>query len=293
MKKVKAALLSYGMSGKVFHAPFIELHPGFELAGSWERSKQLIQQDYPHTKSYPSLEAVLEDDTIDLIVVNTPTETHFEFAQKALQADKHIVVEKAFTTTVEEAVKLKDLSEAKGKLISVYQNRRWDSDFKTVKKIIEEGVLGELVQVSFSFDRYSPEMSTKLHKEIPGPGSGLVKDLGSHLIDQALFLFGMPEGVFADIAITRPDSKVDDYFEILLFYPTFRVRLLSSYYVKEPAPSYVVHGTNGSFLKSRGDVQEKELIAGLKPEGNKWGVEPVEEQGFLHTEVFGEKITKK
>lgn len=286
MQKIKAALLSYGMSGRVFHAPFIDLHPNMELVGSWERSKKLIQQDYPNIKSYPSLESVLSDDTVDLIIVNTPTATHFEYAEKALRASKHVVVEKAFTTTVEEAIQLKNLATEKGCILSVFQNRRWDSDFRTVQQIIESGVLGEIVQVTIAFDRYSPGPSPKVHKEIPSPGSGIVKDLGAHLIDQAIVLFGMPDSVFADIAITRPFSKVDDYFEILLLYPTFRVRLLSSYYVKEPLPSYVVHGTNGSFLKSRGDVQEQRLLKGEKPVGD-WGREPEAEKGLLHIGIDG------
>jgi predicted dehydrogenase len=257
-----------------------------ELVGSWERSKNLIQQDYPTVKSYPSLESVLDDDTIDLIVVNTPTATHFEYAEKALQANKHIVVEKAFTTTVDEAIQLKNLAFEKDRVLSVFQNRRWDSDFRTVQQIIEKGVLGDIVQVTIAFDRYSPGPSPKVHKEIPSPGSGIVKDLGPHLIDQVIVLFGMPDSVFADIAITRPFSKVDDYFEILLFYPTFRVRLLSSYYVKEPVPSYVVHGTTGSFLKSRGDLQEQRLLKGEKPIGD-WSREPDSEKGLLHTEIDG------
>ncbi len=286
MQKIKTALLSYGMSGRVFHAPFIDLHPNMELVGSWERSKKLIQQDYPTVRSYPSLESVLSDDTVDLVIVNTPTATHFEYADKALQANKHVVVEKAFTTTVEEAVHLKNLAIEKGRILSVFQNRRWDSDFRTVKQVIESGVLGDIVQVTIAFDRFSPGPSPKKHKEIPSPGSGIVKDLGAHLIDQAIVLFGMPDSVFADITITRPFSKVDDYFEILLFYPTFRVRLLSSYYVKEPVPSYVIHGTTGTFLKSRGDVQEQRLLKGEKPIGD-WSREPDTEKGLLHIERDG------
>ncbi len=132
MQKIKVALLSYGMSGKVFHAPFLEFHPGFELFGSWERSKKLIQLDYPELKSYPTLEAILEDD-IDLIVVNTPVGTHFEYAKKVLLAGKHAIVEKAFTTTVAEARELATLAKEKGLKLSVFQNRRWDSDLKTVQ----------------------------------------------------------------------------------------------------------------------------------------------------------------
>ena len=181
MQKVKAGLLSFGMSGRVFHAPFIHEHAGFELAGSWERSKKTLNQHYPEAKSYDSLESILDDDSIHLIIVNTPTNSHFEYAKKALQANKHVVVEKAFTTTVAEAVELKSLAEERGRVLSVYQNRRWDSDFKTVKHVIDKGILGELKEVSFSYDRYNPALSPKLHKEIPGPGAGVVYDLGPHV----------------------------------------------------------------------------------------------------------------
>jgi predicted dehydrogenase len=149
------------------------------------------------------------------------------------------------------------------------------------------------VEVSFSYDRYNPALSPKLHKEIPRPGAGVVYDLGPHVIDHALFLFGMPVSVFADISVTRPTSQVDDYFEIILRYPTFRVRLKASYFVREPVPSYIVHGTKGSFLKTRADVQEASLLAGKKPNSDGYGIEPDHDQGLLHTEIDGKMIRKK
>jgi scyllo-inositol 2-dehydrogenase (NADP+) len=292
MDQVKIALLSYGMSGKIFHAPFISLHPGFVLTGAWERSKQLIQKDYPGVLSYPTMEALLQDDA-DVVVVNTPTYTHYDYAKKALLAGKHIVVEKAFTTTVAEAEELKTLSEQQGKKISVFQNRRWDSDFKSVQKIVQEGWLGELNEAEFHFDRFNPILSPKQHKETPGPGSGVVKDLSPHLIDQAICLFGMPQSVFADIRITRAGSQVDDWFDMLLYYPSMRVRLKATYFAKEPIPSYVLHGTKGSLLKARGDVQEANLLAGLKPDLQDWGTEPEIAQGLLHTEKDRQIIYEK
>lgn len=292
MQKIKTALLSYGMSGKVFHAPFITLHPGFELMGAWERNKQLVQKDFPATHSYTSLEALLNDD-IDLVVVNTPTYTHYDYARQALLAGKHVVVEKAFTTTLEEAIALKALAEKQDRKISVFQNRRWDSDFKTVQKITREGWLGEIKEAEFHFDRFNPNLSPKAHKEDPGPGAGVVKDLGPHLIDQALCLFGMPEAVFADIRATREYSQVDDWFDILLYYPTARVRLKATYFAKEPIPSYVLQGTKGSFLKSRGDVQEANLVAGLKPDLGDWGTEPEIAKGILHVEKDGQVVHEK
>lgn len=289
MQKIKTALLSYGMSGKVFHAPFLELHPNFELIGSWERSKKLIQEDFPLAKSYPSLDAVLTDD-IDLVIVNTPVETHFEYAKKALLARKHVLVEKAFTTTVAEAEELKELAEEQNLRLAVFQNRRWDSDFKTVAAIFDKDILGEIVEAEIHFDRYNPNLSPKSHKETSNPGAGILKDLGPHIIDQALHLFGFPESLFADIRMTREDSVVDDWFDVTLFYPNFRVRLKASFFIREPLPSYILHGKKGSFLKSRGDVQEDELKLGKKPMVTDWGIEPIHKSGVLHTEIEGSTI---
>lgn len=293
MPPIKTSLLSFGMSGKLFHAPFIHLHPGFELAGAWERSKHLIRDIYPGVTSYHTLEEILADDTIDLVVVNTPTGTHYGYAKQVLQAGKHAIVEKAFTATAAEAIELKELAAAKNKKISVFQNRRWDSDFKTIKKILNEGWLGEIVEAEIHFDRYKPQLSPKQHKEIAGPGSGLLKDLGPHLIDQAICLFGFPQGVFADIRILREGSEVDDWFDILLYYPTVRLRLKSSLFVKEALPGYIFHGTKGSFIKGRTDIQENDLLAGKIPNLSDWGTEPASEEGLLHTEKNGKLIREK
>ncbi|MFV8371597.1 Gfo/Idh/MocA family oxidoreductase [Flavobacterium sp. LB2P74] len=289
MQKIKTALLSYGMSGKVFHAPFLNIHPGFELLGSWERSKKLIHQDYPSVKSYATMEELLHDD-VDLVVVNTPVATHYEYAKKVLLAGKHALVEKAFTTTVAQAQELAALAKEKGLKLSVFQNRRWDSDFKTVQKIISDNVLGEVVEAEFHFDRYNPILSPKQHKETANSGAGILKDLGPHLIDQALCLFGLPQSVFADIRITREHSLVDDYIDIVLYYSNFRVRLKAGFFVREAIPSFVVHGKKGSFLKVRGDVQEDELKLGMKPNLDTWGTESSDKKGLLHTEINGEIV---
>lgn len=284
MQQIKTALLSYGMSGKVFHAPFLNFHPGFELKGSWERSKKLIQADYPSVKSYASIEDLLEDD-VDLVVVNTPVETHYEYAKKALLAGKHTIVEKAFTTTVTQAQELAKLAAEKGLKLAVFQNRRWDSDFKTVKKVVTDNLLGKIIEAEFHFDRYNPNLSPKQHKEVASSGAGILKDLGPHLIDQALFLFGFPKAVFADVRITRTHSLVDDYIDILLYYTDFRVRLKAGFFVREPIPSFIIHGKKGSFLKPRGDVQEDDLKLGKKPNLDLWGTESEIHQGLLHTEI--------
>jgi scyllo-inositol 2-dehydrogenase (NADP+) len=290
MSPINTALCSFGMSGKLFHAPFLQVLDGFNFYGVWERSKKAAQEIYPSVISYNSYEELLADDTIELVIVNTPNYTHFEYAKKALLAGKHVIVEKPFTVLVEEGEELIALAKQQQRLLSVYQNRRFDSDYKVVKRIVNEGLLGEMVEAEFHFDRYREELSPKAHKETPGLGTGSLYDLGSHLIDQALQLFGMPQALFADIRIIRPESKVDDYFELLFYYPNLRVRIKSSYLVREPLPAYILHGTKGSFIKTKSDVQETALQAGVIPGTETWGAEPESERGFLHTEKNGSVI---
>ena len=289
-KIINTALCSFGMSGRVFHAPLVYLLPGYKLYAVWERSKQLSKEVYPDVIIHTSYEELLNDEAIELVIINTPNYTHYEYAKKALLAGKHIVVEKPFTITSSEGKELIALAKEKNKIISVFQNRRWDSDFKTVKKVVQEKWLGDIVEAEIHFDRYKEELSPKLHKEVPGPGTGLLYDLGSHIIDQALQLFGMPQAIFADITIMRPISKVDDYMELLLFYPSLRVRLKASYLVREPLPAYIFNGTKGTFLKSRADVQEEQLQNGISPNLPQYGIEPESEKGLLHTERNGEVI---
>ena len=290
MNPIKTALCSFGMSGWVFHAPFLQVHPGFDLYAVWERSKKLAQEKYPNVKSYDTLDELLKDEAIELVVVNTPNYTHYDYAKQALQAGKHVVVEKPFTVNSKEGKELIQLAKKKKKKLSVYQNRRYDSDYKAIKNVIQEKLLGNVIEAEFHFDRYKEEVSPKLHKEVPGPGTGSLYDLGSHLIDQALQLFGDPIEIFADIQIMRPVSKVDDYFEVLLYYPGMRVRLKSSYQVREPLPGYVIHGSKGSFIKPKTDVQEAMLQAGKVPGQPDWGTESETEKGLLHTEIDGKVI---
>ncbi|MEO6812427.1 MAG: Gfo/Idh/MocA family oxidoreductase, partial [Ginsengibacter sp.] len=287
---INTSLCSFGMSGLVFHAPFLSVNPHFNFYAVWERSKNIAEGKYPGVKTYRSLESMLHDPSIELVIVNTPNATHFQFAKEALQANKHVIVEKPFTISVEEGKELIALAEKQDKKLSVFQNRRYDSDFKTIKKVVEENLLGDLVEVEMHFDRYKEELSPKLHKEIPGPGAGVLYDLGAHLIDQALQLFGMPDEVFADIRSIRPLSRVDDYFELLLYYKTLRVRLKASYVVRESLPGYILHGLKGSFIKPKTDIQETELKEGILPEGEDWGKEPQLEKGLLHTEVNGKIV---
>jgi predicted dehydrogenase len=289
---IKTAICSFGMSGLVFHSPFLSVNPHFNFYAVWERTKNIAEEKYPNVKTYRTLEAMLADDLIELVIVNTPNYTHYEYAKKALLAGKHVIVEKPFTIDVEQAKELTELAKKENKVLSVYQNRRYDSDYRTIRKVLQKNLLGELVEVEMHFDRFREELSVKKHKETPGPGAGVLYDLGSHLIDQALQLFGMPEKLFADIRIVRPLSKVDDYFELLLYYPKLRVRLKASYIVREALPGYILHGLKGSFIKAKTDVQETMLQQGVIPGKEDWGTEPESEKGLLHTEINGEVIRK-
>lgn len=290
MQPITTALLSFGMSGQVFHAPFLQVLPHFHLYAVWERSSSIAQLKYPGIKTFRSLDELLQDPAIELVVVNTPNYTHYPYTKAALLAGKHVIVEKPFTVNTDEGQELIRIAADVGKVLSVYHNRRYDSDYKTVAKVLREGQLGDIVEAEFHFDRYKEELSPKKHKEAPGPGTGALYDLGSHLIDQALQMFGKPSAVFSDIQIIRSGSQVDDFFEVLFYYPDKRVRLRCSYLVREALPAYILHGKKGSFIKAKTDVQEKDLQAGKIPGSADWGREPVEEQGLLHTEIGGKII---
>ncbi len=290
MHPIQTAVCSFGMSGWVFHAPFIQAHPAFNFYGVLERTKNLAQEKYPAVKVFRTLEDMLADEKIELVVVNTPNKTHYDFTRQALIAGKHVICEKPFTVQASEAEALIQLAKTQQKKLAVFQNRRYDSDFKIIKSIVQQHALGNIVEAEFHFDRFKEELSPKLHKETPGMGTGALYDLGSHLIDQALQLFGMPQAVFADIVAMRPGSLVDDFFELLLFYPHSRVRIRASYQVREALPGYVLHGSKGSFIKPKTDVQEAQLQAGKLPTDADYGIEPETEKGLLHTEVDGTVI---
>lgn len=285
MQLIKVGMCAFGMSGKVFHAPFLKQHPGFSLAGIVERTKNESEKLYPEAQIYRSVEAMLENPALELIVVNTPVQLHFEHAKKAIEAGKNVIVEKPFTVNASEAQELIRLAKENKVWISVYQNRRFDRDFLKVKAIIEEKILGEIKEVEIRFDRYRKEKSGKIHKENPAlPGSGALHDLGAHLIDQGVQLFGFPEKIFADVASVRGGDVANDYFEILLFYPAqLRVRLKSSILTKEDHYAYKIFGSNGSFLQERSDNQENELVAGAVPfYGKDWTIPLTEKDGILN-----------
>ncbi len=284
---IKTGIASFGMSGKVFHAPFIDNHPQFELSAIVERNNNDSREKYGNSKLYRSFEEMIDDKNLELIVVNTPVQTHFEYAKKAILAGKNIVVEKPFTIDAAEATELDKLAKEKEVLLTVYQNRRYDGDFAAVKQIITNGVLGDIKEVEFKYDRYRPEPGGKPHKEGGFLGAGTLHDLGAHLIDQCIQLFDMPSAVFADVRTIRSSVQANDYFEILCYYNGFVVRIKSSMLTVEATPAYILHGSKGSYYQQRTDMQEEALIGGAKPTHGDWCGSPALPDGFLYTPGSG------
>lgn len=283
-KTINAGLLAYGMSGKVFHAPFLHAHGGFNLKAVVERSHKNAVNDYPNIISYNSVEELLNDKEIELVVINTPNNLHYEHAKAALNTHKHILVEKPFTATSAQAKELFELADSVGKQIFFYQNRRWDSDFTSVKKVLDSGKLGKLVEVHLRYDRYRNVIGPKAFKEKPVEASGLLYDLGPHLLDQVISLFGKPLSFHKILGKNRAGTLVDDYFSIQLSYPdSVNVFVTSSMLVVNPQPGFVLHGVNGSFIKQRTDIQEEQLLAGMKLTDPAYGIESPSKDGLLTT----------
>jgi len=284
---IKVGLVGYGMSGQLFHAPFIDVNENFELKKVVERHDQNSLEYYPYVEIVNSFDELLSDNEIQLIVITTPNIFHYEQTKKALLAGKHVVVEKPFTPTAKEAQELIDLSIEQKRQIFVFQNRRWDGDFLTIKKILQANLLGKLLEYEAHFDRYSPELNKKPWKEADDPAGGNLYDLGTHLIDQAVCLFGLPKSVWADIRTQRDGSKVDDAFEIVLNYPELKVTLKAGMLVREEGPRYILNGTKGSFVKYGIDPQEEDLENRFSPDNAGWGEDFPDQYGFLNTEIDG------
>jgi scyllo-inositol 2-dehydrogenase (NADP+) len=259
---IRVGLAGYGLAGSAFHAPLIRACERMELAAV------LTSRDVPERVG--SLDELLERS--DLVVVATPNTTHFEIAAAALNAGKHVVVDKPFTVTVDEADALIALAKQRERVLTVFHNRRWDSDFLTVRKMLPS--LGEIMLFEAHWDRFRPAIKQGW-REVPQPGGGVLSDLGPHMIDQALVLFGMPDAVSADLLAQRDGAQVDDYFDLTLHYGERRVCLRCSTLVAEPRPRFAVHGTGGSFVKYGLDPQEAQLKAGMDPRDQGFGVDPV------------------
>jgi scyllo-inositol 2-dehydrogenase (NADP+) len=292
MKQITVGIIGFGLSGRYFFAPFFTAHPGFTLKGFVSSQSEAVFGDYPEVSVYPSVSSLLDDPELDLVVVSSPNFTHFEYAKAALLAHKHVIVEKPFTVTVAEADALLSLSKAQNRLLIPFQNRRWDGDLLTIKKLIEEDTLGEILEFESHFDRYRPDKERVDWKNDANPGVGNLYDLGPHLIDQALYLFGKPDWVWGDIRKQRPHGNNTDYFEIQLHYPVTKVVLKAGVMCREIGPRFVVHGRKGSFVKYGLDVQEQNLKDGIQPGNALLGMDKEENFGLLHTETDGEVARK-
>ena len=292
-KIIQTALASFGMSGLVFHGPTLKVNPNFNIKKILERSKNLSAEKYPEAEIVRSYEDILNDPEIELVIVNTPDQFHFEMCKQALEAGKHVVVEKPVTQTAEEANELIELANSKKLILSVYQNRRWDGDFLTVKQLIENRALGRLVEFESHFDRYRNFIQPDTWKEEGDDKAGVLYNLGSHMADQALVLFGMPKSVTAHLDILRDNGVVKDYYDIRLQYEGFAAILKCSYLVREPGPRYSLHGTLGSFHKWGIDPQEQDLKDGKLPNETGWGSEPESDWGIIYTELNGLNHTGK
>lgn len=276
-------LIGFGMAARTFHAPLVQATPGLLLRGIVQRQGVAAQESYPQVRVAASADDLLRDDSIRLVVIATPNESHFPLAQQCLEAGRHVVVDKPFTTTGEEAEALCQVAESRRLVLSVFHNRRWDNDFLTVQHLLRHGTLGRVVSLESAYDRYRPARREGAWREQARSGSGILFDLGSHLADQALLLFGWPEKVTADVRRERDAAVVDDAFDVVLHYPRLRVVLRASMLAAAPAPRFQVRGTQGSYVKHGLDPQEEALKAGKLPGSPDWGQERKDYWGMLTT----------
>ena len=287
MNPINTALLSYGMSGEIFHAPLLTVDSNFSLTTVLQRNSDKAKSRYPDIRIVRKIDDIMKDDSIELVIINTPNESHFSYATLALEAGKHIVVEKPFTVTVQDADNLINLASKKNRVLTVFQNRRWDGDFMTVKKVLENNWVGKVAEFELHYDRYRNYIEENTWKEEEGPGTGILYNLGSHMLDQVIMLFGMPNEVDARIGIQRPKGKVEDFYDIRMQYNSFHTIVKSSYLVREATPRYIIHGTEGSFIKYGIDPQEQALKDARMPGSPGWGSEGKEFWGKLNSTLAG------
>ncbi|RLQ96581.1 oxidoreductase [Falsibacillus albus] len=280
MSAINTGLIGYGFSGSTFHAPFLKNMPQFHLKKVMSANEEKVKSDIPDTTVVGKLEEVLDDHDVELVIITTPNHLHFDMIKKCLVAGKHVVVEKPFVVTSAEGIELCNLAKEKGRMLSIFHNRRWDADFLTIQSLLEHEELGNLYSYEAHFDRFRPQVKDRW-KENAIAGSGVLYDLGSHLIDQTLQLFGFPDWVSADVDAQRDPEKAEDYFHIVLGYGQMKVILHSSSIVPDQGPRFQLHGDRGSFVKFGMDGQEDALKAGGNPIAADWGKEDPDLYGRL------------
>jgi predicted dehydrogenase len=290
---IEVGLIGYGLAGRAFHAPVIRAVPGLHLAAILQRTGKEAAEKYPDVRIVRSLVELLAIREIRLVVIATPNDTHAPLARECLAAGRDVLVDKPFATTLAEAKALVEFAKSAGRLITVYQNRRYDGDFQAIRKLVADGTLGRIVRFETAYDRYRPQLKPGAWRETTRAGSGILFDIAPHLIDHALVLFGLPEAVTADVRIERENGVADDAFDILFHYPRgMRALLRSGILAAAPRPRFVLHGTQGSFVKQTFDPQENDLRHGNIPKDGAWGAEPEENWGVL-TLPEGDKFTQR
>ncbi|WP_080240347.1 Gfo/Idh/MocA family oxidoreductase [Spirosoma rigui] len=288
---IQVGLVGFGLSGRYFHAPFLSVNPRFRIKKIASSRPDAVRAFDTSIEWVATADELFADPAIDLVFICSPNETHADYARQALRQGKNVVVEKPFALTEADAVALLALADAQKCLITAYQNRRWDSDFLTIKRLLATGELGDLIEYEGYYDRYSPaDMPGRGWKEEPGPGRGNLYNLGPHLIDQALQLFGAPDTVQASVRMIRPGSRIVDYFDIRLGYAGKAVRIKSSLLAHYHQLRYCLHGTKGTFLKTGLDVQEERLRLNQLPDRPDWGTEPADRWGTVYRDGGAETI---
>jgi scyllo-inositol 2-dehydrogenase (NADP+) len=290
---IDVGLIGFGLAGRAFHAQVIRATPGLRLASILQRHGNEAAEKYPDVRVVRSVEELLAIRDIRLVVIATPNETHASIARQCLEAGRDVVVDKPFATTLKEAVGLVELARRCGRLITVYQNRRYDGDFQAIRQIVADGTLGRIVRFETNYDRFRPDLKPGAWRERAGPGSGILFDIAPHLIDHALLLFGLPGAVTAEVRLERSVAVVDDAFDVMLHYSGgMRAVLRSTMLAAAPRPRFVLHGRRGAFFKQTFDPQEINLRRGYIPENGPWGVEPQENWGVLTT-IENDAVTKR
>jgi scyllo-inositol 2-dehydrogenase (NADP+) len=282
---LKVALCSYGMSGKVFHAPLIAAEPGIQLHSILQRNNESALNDYPQVSIVKSFDDILQNQDIDLVVVNTPNEFHYSMAKAVLEAGKHLVLEKPFVINLYEGKELITLADQQQKCLAVFQNKRLETDHLTVEKIIQSQQLGRIVEVEWHYDRYRNTVTHKRWKEDNLPGAGTWFDLGVHMVDSVLCLFGRPQAIQADMRSLRREDGATDYFNVYLHYADMRVLLRSNTFVSAKGATVSLHGDKGSFLKFGQDVQEQQMMKGVLPGHPQWAKHQDDNYGLLHLQT--------
>jgi predicted dehydrogenase len=284
-ENIRVGLIGYGYAGKTFHAPLLQAVPGLELRVIGSNKSDAVHANLPEVIVCSGAEVPTRPD-VDLVVIASPNDSHFPLAVAALRAGKHVVVDKPFTVTLAEARELLKLAKQQNRLLSVFHNRRWESESLAARSVVESGVLGEISHFETHIDRFRPVVRRRW-REDRGPGAGLWFDLGPHLIDQAVQLFGLPQTISANFAVQRRNGETDDWAHVQLNYERLRVILHASLLVSGGMPRSILHGTRASWVKHGGDVQEKQLVAGIRPDSPGFGVDP--DPGILYDSETGER----